>query len=119
MGVNFLQTRLFEFSLDKDLRFDHKFYDFVLRNNFEIIPGGIDTIRLRYILVPNYKKLEYQEDQEYKGLPTAAEYYNENGDIINTQVVTKDEAQATLLSNRKRRYPYIKFERSKGSGFIY
>jgi type I restriction enzyme S subunit len=96
MGVNFLQTRLFEFSLDKDLRFDHKFYDFVLRNNFEIIPGGINTIRLRYILVPNYKKLEYQEDQEYKGLPTAAEYYNENGDIVNTQVVTKDEHPGRL-----------------------
>jgi restriction endonuclease S subunit len=91
MEVNFLQTKFSELALDTGLRFDYKFYDFVLRNNFKIIPESNNSISLKQILISNYQKYEYQEDEEYKGLPTGAEYYNENGDIIDTQLVTKAE----------------------------
>jgi len=88
--VNFLISKFSDFCVDNGLRFDFKFYNFVLKSNFKIIPESKETISLIKILIPNNKKLNYEEDKEYKGLPTGAEYYNENGDIIDVQIVTKD-----------------------------
>jgi restriction endonuclease S subunit len=88
--VDILQPRLSDFYFDNGLRFDFKFYNFVLKSNFKIIQESKETIPLKKILISNYKKLNYEEDREYKGLPTGAEYYNENGDIIDVQIATKD-----------------------------
>lgn len=91
MEINFLQTKLSDLTIDNGLRFDYKYYDFVLKQRFNLVADVKCVISLRNILQSDYRKFNYEDEVEYKGLPTGAEYYNENGDIITTQLVTKDE----------------------------
>jgi restriction endonuclease S subunit len=91
MGL--IQTIKFsDFSNDKLFRIDSKFHFLNQRYGWNIFDApNNDLIPLKQILTPTYEIFEYQNDNEYKGIPTGRDYLSEFGDIISHQSVTKDE----------------------------
>lgn len=86
-----------QISKDRFLRNDMKYHNFQLSTGWNIF--GIfnkELIKLRDILVEDYKIFDYEEDTEYKGIPTGQSYLDEDGDIIDYQLVTKEEHPGRL-----------------------
>ncbi len=84
--------KLTNFINDELLRIDTKFHILNSKigwNIFEV--KDKELIPLKNILKPYYENFDYQDDEEYKGIPTGREYLNEFGDIIGFQIVTKEE----------------------------
>ncbi len=84
--------KLTNFINDELLRIDTKFHILNSKigwNIFEV--KDKELISLKNILKPYYENFDYQDDEEYKGIPTGREYLNEFGDIIGFQIVTKEE----------------------------
>lgn len=84
--------KLTNFINDELLRIDTKFHILNSKigwNIFEV--KNKELISLKNILKPYYENFDYQDDEEYKGIPTGREYLNEFGDIIGFQIVTKEE----------------------------
>lgn len=84
--------KLTNFINDELLRIDTKFHILNSKigwNIFEV--KNKELISLKNILKPYYENFDYQDDEEYKGIPTGREYLNEFGDIISFQIVTKEE----------------------------
>lgn len=50
-----------------------------------------NLITLKNILKPSYQLFEFEEGENYFGVPTGKEFTNEFGDITSTQIITKDE----------------------------
>ncbi|HIP13050.1 MAG TPA: hypothetical protein EYG73_10085 [Arcobacter sp.] len=91
MGL--VQTIKFsDFNNDELFRMDAKFHFLNKRFGWNIFDTkNRNLISLKDILVPNCKIFKYENDEEYKGIPTGRDHLNEFGDIISYQVVTKDE----------------------------
>jgi len=91
MGL--IQTIKFSaFNNDNLFRMDTKFHFLNQRLGWNIFDArDKNLVSLKDILTPNYEVFKYENDEEYKGIPTGRGYLNEFGDIISYQVVTKDE----------------------------
>ncbi len=77
---------------DSNIRMDEKFYRFYNKNNWNIFNSkNQERIKLKDILESDEKIFKYQEGEEYYGIPTGSSYIDEYGDIIDKQIVTKEE----------------------------
>jgi restriction endonuclease S subunit len=91
MGL--IQTiKLSDLKNDELFRMDSKFHFLNKKYGWNIFNiKDRKLISLKDILIPTYKIFNYEDNKEYKGIPTGRDYLNEFGDIVSYQVVTKDE----------------------------
>lgn len=90
MGV--LEIGFKDLTMDFDLRIDPKFYNFSIKNKFKLINNTkLPLIKLKDLLKPEYIVFKYEEGAIYRGLPTSAEYFDEDGEILMYQPVTKED----------------------------
>ncbi|MCX6277218.1 MAG: hypothetical protein NT004_03865 [Bacteroidetes bacterium] len=75
------------------MRFDYKFHQFINERNW--FPFGFNnfdsSIKLKYVLEPDYILFKYEEGQVYKGVSTNKSNFDVANEIINFIEVTKDE----------------------------
>lgn len=77
---------------DNNIRMDEKFYRFYNENSWNIFNcKHQELIKLKDILESDEEIFEYQEGEEYYGIPTGSSYIDEYGDITDKQIVTKEE----------------------------
>lgn len=122
MGVIGFKRKLSSINQDDTVRIDAKFgllmetsgYDIFKTNKPNLIP-------LKEVLIPNYQLFDFEEDEEYYGIPTGKEYTNEFGDITSSQIVTRedhpnrlrykaDEESILISSLKGARTPALNFD---------
>ena len=91
MGLNIITVKSSNLIQDYDLRIDNKFHYFLEKNNWSIFNSSKTEIRLKDILIPTYVNFNFDEDLSYNGIPTGQTYIDEDGFIIDSQIVTKEE----------------------------
>lgn len=94
MGLNVLNITLSDLLADKDLRCDCKFFSFWSKSKWNFLDKPLSkdkSISLKEVLLPSYSNFQFDEDTEYKGIPTGKEYLDEHGFIISYQNITKEE----------------------------
>jgi type I restriction enzyme S subunit len=92
MGLRQTNIHLADICLDSALRIDEKFHSLLTSkgwNLFDINDRKLTS--LKSILSEDYNIFGYQEDGEYKGIPTGREYLDEDGEIICWQNVTAEQ----------------------------
>lgn len=93
-------TNLLDFSQDKFLRNDEKFFSFFTSNKWDVFEESTKSERefipLRDVLTEDYHLCTYSDYDEYKGIPTGQQYIDEDGDIISYDLVTEDNHPARL-----------------------
>ncbi|MFQ3576584.1 MAG: hypothetical protein SNJ77_09125 [Cytophagales bacterium] len=91
MGVIF-KTKLSSVKQDDTARIDAKFHSLMNETGFDIFKTKKSNLTpLKNILKPSYQLFEFDESENYFGVPTGREFTNEFGDITSTQIITKDE----------------------------
>ncbi|MEX0723492.1 MAG: restriction endonuclease subunit S [Gracilimonas sp.] len=91
MGLRVSKISQDQLSEDPYLRNDVKFHSFIDAkgwNLFDAEEGA--SIKLKYILNNDYNNFNFEDDTEYKGVPTGNEYIDQDGKIIASQIITKD-----------------------------
>lgn len=92
MGVKWFKTKLSTINLDNTFRFDYKYNSFLNDGGWNLFNSKFNNlIPLRNILIPFYENFNFEDDLEYNGIPTGKEYLDQFGEIISTQIITKDE----------------------------
>ncbi len=87
-----LEVNLEDVSMDYDLRLDPKYYDFSVKNRFKLLnTSKYPLVKLRDLIKPDYYFFKYENGAIYKGLPTSAEYFDEDGEILKYDPVTNEE----------------------------
>lgn len=86
---------LLNFAEDKFLRVDEKYYSALHDGKFNLFRTD-NNVNLSDILEEDYCLCPYAEDVEYKGIPTGQSYVDEDGEIIDYQIVTKDNHPGRL-----------------------
>jgi len=82
---------------DQYLRNDEKFYAFLNFSNWNLFDvENKNPISLKDILVDDYNNFEYEEGEEYKGIPTGQTYLDEDGYIKEFQPVTAENHPGRL-----------------------
>lgn len=116
---------------DYDLRTDVKYHSFVNDFNWNPFKSKVDSlISLKEVLFEDVKKFYYQDDEEYRGIPTGQSYIDEDGDIRDFQVVSKDnhpnrlcrsiDSENVLISSlRLAKSPALSFENEDLSKFVF
>lgn len=91
MGVRYTNILLKDINQDIDLRNDYKYYAFISKCNWNLYTkSNFNNIRLKEILIPMYKNMEFDANMKYKGIPTGRDYIDEDGDIVSYLEITKD-----------------------------
>ena len=91
------KTNFNTLSTDTYLRTDFKYHYFITNTSWNVFGCPInDTIPLSDILREDYNVFLYEDDEDYKGIPTGQSYIDEDGDIIDFIPVTKEEHPARL-----------------------
>lgn len=86
------KIKLSDFKIDDLCRIDSKFHILHKNHGWNIFKSkNNNLVSLKEILTPNYENFDYNENQEYMGIPTGSDYLNEFGDIISYKIITKDE----------------------------
>jgi len=89
MGLKTFNILFTEISKDSHLRNDEKYHSFLFSSDWNLFNSkSKKLIPLKEILFENYTLFDYQEDNEYKGIPTGQTYIDEDGDIKDYQLVT-------------------------------
>ncbi len=90
--MKIIQTTFSLLSKDRFLRNDGKYQVMVISNGNNIFDTPIsENILLSDILEEEYETFLYEEGTKYKGIPTGQTYIDEDGDIVDFQVVTLDD----------------------------
>lgn len=98
---------LSEITSDFDLRADYK-YHALSKDYFIKIPSNAGTtVKLKEVLCRRYRDFQYDEDAEYKGIPTSNEYFDEIGNIISFDTVTSENHPDRLRYKVKQGYLLI------------
>lgn len=91
MGLKAFTISVADISKDPYLRSDEKYYSFLFSSDWNLFGSQRNNlISLKDILKDDYVLFDYQEDEEYKGIPTGQTYLDEDGDIKDFQLVTID-----------------------------
>jgi len=91
MGVIF-KTKLSSLKQDDTSIIDAKFHSLMNETGYDIFKTKKSNLTtLNNILKPSYHLFEFDESENYFGVPTGREFTNEFGDITSTQIITKDE----------------------------
>jgi type I restriction enzyme S subunit len=97
MGLKTFNILLTEISKDSHLRNDEKYHSFLFSSDWNLFSSkSKKLIPLKEILFDDYTLFDYQEDNEYKGIPTGQTYIDEDGDIKDYQLVTADNHPGRL-----------------------
>ncbi len=92
MGVVTFKSKLSTINLDNTFRVDYKYNSFLNDGGWNLFKSNSkNLIPLKDILIPYYENFEFEEDIEYNGIPTGKAYLDKFGDIISTQLITKEE----------------------------
>ena len=79
-------TNISTLAKDRYLRNDFKYY-YAIENNLFNLFGTTNNVNLSTIIEENYSLCLYEQDKEYFGIPTGQTYIDEDGDIIDYQLV--------------------------------
>lgn len=86
-----------ELSKDSYLRNDEKYHSFLFSSDWNLFDSSSKKlIPLKDILSDDYTLFDYQEDGEYKGIPTGQTYLDEDGYIREFQPVTAENHPGRL-----------------------
>lgn len=97
MGLKTFTITLADLSKDSYLRFDEKYHSFLLSSDWNLFASlNKKLIPLKDILDDDYNLFDYQEDEEYKGIPTGQTYVDEDGEIIEFQPVNAENHPGRL-----------------------
>lgn len=97
MGITGFSVKLSSFLVDNDFRIDSKFHTLMNKTGFNIFDiNDKYLIPLKDCLIPFYEVFQFQDEDEYFGIPTGKEYTNEFGEIVSTQIVTKNDCPDRL-----------------------
>ena len=97
MGIKNFTISIAELSKDPYLRNDEKYHSFLFSSDWNLFSSkSKNLITLKYILIDNAVLFDYQDGEEYKGIPTGQTYLDEDGDIRDYQIVTADNHPARL-----------------------
>lgn len=80
---------------DKFLRIDEKYHSAVNSGDFNLSATD-NNVFLSDILEEDYTLFDYSDGDEHKGIPTGQAYIDEDGDIINWQIVSEDSHPGRL-----------------------
>lgn len=97
MGLKEFTISLAELSKDSYLRNDEKYYSFLYSSDWNLFNSkSKKLIPLKEILIDDYTLFDYQEGEEYKGIPTGQTYLDEDGDFKEFKTVTMEEHPGRL-----------------------
>lgn len=86
------RTNFSSISNDVYSRVDFKYHYFTNEYNWNIFKSKSNNlISLSEILIEDYNIFNYEEDQLYKGIPTGQSYIDKDGEIIDYNIVTKED----------------------------
>jgi len=130
MGLKVFDINFSCFSEDLYLRNDEKFHSFLNETNWNLFNFKNSNLTpLGNILFEEYNLFDYGDD-EYKGVPTGQSYLDEDGEIIDCQIVTAEEHPNRLkykISNknilisslRLAKSPALFFEKQDLSQYVF
>lgn len=86
-----IQTSFSLLAKDRFLRNDEKYQIMAISNGNNIFGTPIsENVLLSDILEEEYESFLYEDETEYKGIPTGQTYIDEDGDIVDFQTVTSN-----------------------------
>lgn len=86
-----------ELAKDTFLRNDEKYHSFLNSSDWNLFESkSKDLVSLKDILVDDYSLFNYEDGEEYKGIPTGQTYLDEDGDIKEFQPVTAEDHPGRL-----------------------
>src|SRR3989338_940419 len=113
------------------LRNDEKYHVFLSSSNWNLFGSKNKTlISLKDVLVDDYQNFEYEEGEEYKGIPTGQTYLDEDGYIKSFDLVTSEDHPGRLkyrISNdnilisslRLAKSPALYFEKENLTDYVF
>jgi len=131
MGLKTFTISVAELSKDSHLRNDEKYYNFLHFSDWNLFNSkSKPLIPLKDILIEDFNLFEFQEDEDYKGIPTGQTYLDEDGYIREYQPITKDNRPNRLkykISNenilisslRLAKSPALFFENEDLSEYVF
>lgn len=131
MPIKHFTIPISNLSKDQFLRNDEKYHVFLHFSDWNLFGAkNKNLIPLKDILVNDCKNFDYQEGEEYKGIPTGQSYIDEDGDIIDFQPVTIEDHPGRLkykISNgnllisslRLAKSPALCFENQDVSDYVF
>jgi len=91
MGVKTFSSKLSTLVKDFDLRADPKFYELIGTDDFVFVKNKKHKlIELRQVLKTSYEEFEFEENKKYMGLLTDADFFDEEGHILDHIDITKE-----------------------------
>lgn len=91
MGLKVFTVDFKELSKDSYLRNDEKYHEFLFSSDWNLFNSlHKKLIPLKNILTDDYNLFDYEEGEEYKGIPTGQAYLDEDGEIKDFQLVTAE-----------------------------
>jgi type I restriction enzyme S subunit len=92
MGLIRFEVDFFNFASENSLRNDFKYNAFLNETGWNIFKAKTNNlVSLKEILTPFYKDFEFEDERDYLGIPTGSGYLDKFGEIISTQLITKEE----------------------------
>lgn len=131
MPLKQFTTDFQELAQDEFLRNDEKYHVFLNFSNWNLFESKSEKlVALRDVLVDDYKIFNYDDDEEYKGIPTGQSYLDEDGEIKNFQIVTSEDHpdrlkyKATkdnilISSLRLAKSPALSMEKNDLSSYVF
>lgn len=116
---------------DRFLRNDEKYHDFLFSSDWNLFnTKNKKLIHLKDVLIPVYANFNFEEGEKYKGIPTGQSYIDEDGEIINHEVITledhpnrlkyKASNENILISSlRLAKSPALFFEKEDLSEYVF
>ena len=92
MGLKHFDIQLSDISGDSVQRCDEKYLAFIKSMGWNLF--GVSNkklIPLKNILTEDRNNFEFNEDEDYKGIPTGKEYLDEDGEIVNYKNITLED----------------------------
>ncbi len=131
IAMKCITIKLNQISEDKCFRNDVKFHSFYKETKWNIFGVHNNNLaKLGDVLILDQKSFNFENDCEYKGIPTGQAYIDEDGDIIDCQIVTKDnhpnrlkymvtKDNILLSSLRLARAPALNFDISDLYNYVF
>ena len=91
------QTAFSKIADDNLMRFDEKFQRMMSTQSWNVFDvKNKPLVRLSEVIEEDYQVFSYEDDFDYKGIPTGKVYLDEDGDVVDFQAVTKDDHPGRL-----------------------
>jgi type I restriction enzyme S subunit len=131
MALKQFNVDFLKLSKDMYLRMDEKYHIFLNSSNWNLFGSkNKNLIPLKDILLDDYNLFNYEDGEEYKGIPTGQTYLDEDGEIKDFQLVTKEDHPGRLkykVSNdnilisslRLAKSPALYFENQDLSDYVF